>query len=181
MFADGPSNTTIKPSFSNSRAFVGDHVNIKCTSDGNPHPNYTWKFNSTEIVNDAKYNFSANKSRLFFTITNITDSGYYQCMTSINFKEKSFFSSSNITLTVEKKENEVDSSFIQPCSVNTCLLIENCIMKNGRENCYINIWSVIAFFFIALTFILCTMTISLVFSRKKQQRKNNYNKGLNIG
>lgn len=132
-------------------------------------------------MKDAKYNFSANKSRLSFTITNITDSGYYQCVASVYFNENWFNSSSNITITVKEKDNEVDLSFIQPCSVNTCLLIENCLIKNGRENCSINIWSVIAFLFIALTFILCSMTISLVLSRNKQQKKDNLKKGFNIG
>lgn len=153
---------------------------MECTSDGNPNPNYTWKLNFSEIVSDAKYTFSANESLLCFTVTNTSDSGYYQCLASndINGQNSSF----NVTLTVQEKNKVTDQSYIeQPCSENSCLLIENCIMKNGSENCSINIWSVISFLFIALTFILCTMTISLVLSRKKQQRKDTYNKGLNIG
>lgn len=132
-------------------------------------------------MSDAKYTFSADKSGLSFTITNITDGGYYQCVASVYFNKKWLNSSSNITLTVKEKDIEVDSSFIQPCSVNSCLLIENCMMKNGSENCSINIWSVIAFLFIALTFILCSMTVSLVLSRNKQQKKDNLKKGFNIG
>lgn len=158
-------------------------MKFECVSDGNPNPNYTWKLNFSEIVSDSKYTFSANKSLLYFTITNTSDSGYYQCVASSNYIEGQWFnSSSNVTITVQEKNKVTDQSYIeQPCSENPCLLIENCIMKNGSENCSINIWSVIAFLFIALTFILCTMTISLVLSRKKQQRKDSYNKGLNIG
>lgn len=180
-FTDAPSNTTIKASFYNSRVFIGDHVIMECISNGNPNPNYSWTFNFTDVVSDAKYNFSADKSELSFTTTNITDSGYYQCMASNSIKGTLFNSSSNVSLIVREKNSGADSFFNeQLCSENSCLIIENCAFKNGRVNCSVNIWSVIAFLFIALTFILCTMTISLVLSRNKQQKKDNLKKGFNI-
>lgn len=155
---------------------------MECISDGNPNPNYTWKFNFTDVVSDEKYTFSANKSGLSFTITNITDSGYYQCVASINISGLWFNSSSNVTLLVQEKNNGADQPYFeQLCSENSCLIIENCEVKRGRVNCSVNIWSVIAFLFIALTLILCTMTISLVLSRNKQLKKENLKKGFNIG
>lgn len=178
----GPSLTRIETSFSKSRCFVGDHVNMECFSDGNPYPNYTWRFNLTKVVSDAKYTLSVNKSVLSFTITNITDSGHYQCVASSNINGHLFNSSSNVTLVVQEKDYEADLSFIeQPCSENSCLIIEKCAFKDGRVNCSLNIWSVISFPFIALTFVLCTITISLVLSRKKQQKKDNIKKCFNLG
>lgn len=155
---------------------------MKCSADGNPSPKYTWKFNFTDAVSTAKFNFSANKSGLSFTITNITDGGFYQCVASIFFKGKWLNSSSNVNLTVEEKRNDGDPSFIdQPCSENPCLFIESCIITNESENCSINIWSVVALLFIALTLIFCMLNISLILSRNKQQKRDNINKGFQIG
>lgn len=181
FFTDSPSFTRIQASFSSSPVFIGEHVNMECNSDGNPNPNYTWKFNFTDVLSDAKYTFSNDKSELSFTITNITESGYYQCVASSKINGKLFNSSSNITLTVQETHHgNYPSNIEQPCSENSCLLIENCVVKNGKVNCSVNIWSVIAFLFIGLTFILCTLTITLVLSRNKQLKKDNLKKGFNI-
>lgn len=147
---------------------------MKCISDGNPHPNYTWKFNLTEIMNDAKYTFSANKSGLSFTITNITDSGNYQCVASNNFKGKSFFSSSNVTLSVQWKSNGANP--VEPektCTENSCSTFQNCVLKNGRAFCSINIWIVIAIVFIGVTLICATTTLILL--TKAQRKKSSPN------
>lgn len=149
---------------------------MKCISDGNPQPNYTWKFNLTEIMNDAKYNFSANKSRLSFTITSITESGYYQCVVSNNFKGKSFFSSSNVTLTVEGKSNGANPVELKiTCIENSCSTFQNCVLKNGRAFCSINIWIVIAIVFIGVTLICGTTTLILLTKAQRKKTSPNTN------
>lgn len=106
MFTDGTTNATIEALdliFS-----IDDVVNIKCLSDGNPSPNYSWKFNQTEIGSNDKFTISADKTELSFTVTNITDSGYYKCVASNNVNGKLFNSSSNVTLTVQEIIKEED-------------------------------------------------------------------------
>lgn len=182
LFTDGPSITKIKPSLSLSGLLVGDLVEFECISDGNPNPNYTWIFNFTDIVSDGKYNFSADKSELSFTITNITDSGNYHCVASNYFNGKSFNSSSNVTsLSVqERRHEEIKFEFEQSCLGSTCSLIQSCIPRNGSAYCSLNIWSVITFVFITLTLIFGTACISLTLSRRRQ-KKNTYKSGSNIG
>lgn len=180
FFTDGPSHTIIEPSFSNSRAFVGDHFNIKCLSNGNPHPKYTWTFNLTEIVSDVKYTFFANKSGLSFTITNTTDSGNYQCVASNYIKGQWFFSYSNVTLTVQEKRNGAYP--VEPektCIANSCSTVRNCVVKNGRAFCSVNIWIVIAIVFIIITLILCTTTILL--SRIQRLKTVNNSEEIDMG
>lgn len=178
---DGPSTTRIKSFFQLSDLYIGDPVKFKCISDGNPNPTYTWIFNFTDIESNGKYIFSANKSELSFNITNITDSGYYQCVASNYFKGKTFNSSSNVTLTFkEKRHEDIVFEFIQNCLDNPCSLIHNCISRNGSAYCSLNIWSVITFVFITLTLIFGTACISLTLSRRRQT-KIMYKNGRNIG
>lgn len=157
-------------------------MKFKCISEGNPDPNYTWTFNFTDIVSDGKYNFSAYKSELSFTITNFTDSGNYQCVASNDFNRKTFNSSSNIiSLSVQEKHHEdIGYDFVQNCPENPCLLIESCLPRNGSAYCSLNIWSVITFVFITLTLIFGTACISLSVSRRKP-KKSVYKNGGNIG
>lgn len=181
LFTDGPSTARIKPVDSLSDLHVGDFVKFQCISDGYPNPNYTWMFNITEVVGDGKYTFSANKSELSFNITNITDSGYYQCVASNYFNGKTFNSSSNITLSVqEKRHEEIELEFVQSCPENPCSLIQNCIPRYGSAYCSLNIWSVITVVFIPLTLIFGTACTSLTLSRRKR-KKNTYKNGRNFG
>lgn len=178
---DGPSTIRIKTLYNISSLYIGDRVVLECISDGNPNPNYTWIFNLTCIMSDEKYKLSANKSQLSFTTTNITDSGYYQCVASNYFNGKWFNSSSNVTLSVqEMRHEEVELEFVQSCPKSPCSLIQSCIPRNGSAYCSLNIWSVISFAFITLTLILCTACIGLTLSRRKP-KKNAYENGGNIG
>lgn len=156
-------------------------MKFECISEGNPNPNYTWMFNFTEVVNDGKYIFSTNKSELSFTITNITDSGFYQCVATNYFNGKTFNSSNVTSLSVqEKKREDIVNTFAQKCPENQCSLIQSCIPRNGSAYCSLNIWSVIAFVFITLTLIFGTTCISLTLSRRRQ-KKNTFKNGSNIG
>eukprot|EP00105_Crassostrea_gigas_P026094 XP_011446899.1 PREDICTED: leucine-rich repeats and immunoglobulin-like domains protein 1 isoform X3 [Crassostrea gigas] len=178
----GPSTTRIIPVDNLSGLHVGNLVKFECISDGNPNPNYTWIFNFTEVVSDGKYIFSANKSELSFITTNITDSGYYQCVATNYFNGKTFNSSSNVTsLSVQEKRGEdIVNTFVQNCQENPCSLIQSCISRNGSAYCSLNIWSVIAFVFITLTLIFGTTCISLTLSRRRL-KKNTFKDGSNIG
>lgn len=182
LFIDGPSTTRIESNFTLTDLQVGDLVKLECISDGNPNPDYTWIFNFTDIVSNEKYNFSANKSELSFTITNITDSGYYQCVASNYFSGKTFNSSSNVTsLSVQEKRHEdIVYEFVHNCPENPCSLIQSCVPRNGSAYCSLNIWSVITFVFITLTLIFGTACISLTLSRRRQT-KIMYKNGRNIG
>lgn len=171
LFIDSTTNATIKASgliFS-----IDDIVNLKCISDGNPNPNYTWTFNGTEIRRNAKYNISDDWTELSFTVTNITDNGFYQCVASNNINGRWFNSSSNVTVTVqESKEEEIAMEMERTCLEKSCFFLQSCISRNGSAICFVNIWAVVAIVFIILTLIFGTTCVSLIFSRKKVQRKN---------
>lgn len=170
IFLDSSSITTIEASFSNSRVFIGDHVEMKCTADGNPNPNYTWKFNLTDIVSSVKYNFSVNNSTLSFTVTDITDSGYYQCVASNYFKGTLFNSSFIVTLTAQEI-NEEKYSVELGKTCNPCSSTESCVIENGRAICSLNIWIVIAIVFLIITFLLGMTTLRFIWLRKTQRLK----------
>lgn len=171
-FTDGPINTRIVASFSSSRVFIGDHVKMECISDGNPDPNYTWKYNLTDLMSNGKYTFSADKSELSFTITNITDSGNYQCMASINLKGQLFNSYSSLTLTVQEKNiGAYPLELENTCYENSCSTVQNCVVKNGHAFCSVNIWIVIAIVFIIITLILCATTLSFILLSRTQRLK----------
>lgn len=170
---DAPFNTRIDTS--RKKYYVGENADLKCISDGNPSPNYKWMFNLTEIVNSSKYSISGDKSRLFFTL-NITDNGYYQCVSSNEFRGEVFNSSSNVTLEVKEKNVDPSSSNIKStCSRTSCSFIQSCTLRNGSSICSLNIWSVIAFVFIALTIISGAACVSLILSRKPRKKINQTN------
>lgn len=175
---DSPSKSRIQASFSNSRVFIGDNVNIECVSDGNPNPYYTWKFNSTDLMSSDKYTFSVNNSALSFTVTDITDSGYYQCVASNYFKGKLFNSLSNVTITVQER-NKLEHllKMDKTCNGSPCSSVQNCVIKDRRAVCLVNIWIVIAIIFIIITFIFGMTTLSFILLRRTQQLKtiNNTN------
>lgn len=179
LFIDSTTNATIKASdliFS-----IDDIVYLKCVSDGNPNPNYTWKFNGTEIRRNAKYNISDDWTKLSFTVTNITDNGFYQCVASNNISGQWFNSSSNVTVTVqESKEEENAMKIKRTCLEKSCFFLQSCISRNGTAICSVNIWAVVSIVFITLTLIFGTTCVSLLFSRKTVQRKNIFKNGLDI-
>lgn len=173
MSTDAPSNTKIDASRTNF--IVGDIAELTCVSDGNPSPNYTWIFNFTEAETGTKYNLSGNNSKLSFT-ANLADNGYYQCVSSNSFKGQTFSSSSYVVLTIQEYSEEKYPLNMEPtCSKKSCSLIQTCVLRNGRAHCSLNIWSVIAFIFIALTVISGVACVSLILSRKPQQKINQTN------
>lgn len=173
MSTVAPSNTTIYPSRTNF--FVGNIAILKCVSDGNPSPNYTWIFNLTEVVTSTKYNLSGNNSKLSFT-TNLADNGYYQCVSSNYFGGQKFTSSSNVMLTVQQKNVDESLSDIKStCSRTSCSFIQSCALRNGSSHCSLNIWSVVSFVFIALTVISGAACVSLILSRKPRKKINQTN------
>lgn len=169
-FLDSSINTTIEASFSNSRVFIGDHVEMKCTADGNPNPYYTWIFNLTDIMSSVQYTFSVNNSTLSFTVTDITDSGSYQCVASNYIKGKLFNSSSIVTLTAQCINEEKYLVELEK-TCNPCSSTESCVVKNGRAFCSVNIWIVIAIVFIVITFLLGMTTLRFIWLRRTQGLK----------
>lgn len=168
---DGPSNTRINSFDLNAQLFIKDSVILECISDGNPNPIYAWKFNRSSIGNNSKFNISADKSKLSFTVTNISDSGLYQCVAYNYIKGNMFNSSSNVTIAVqERHEEEYAIEIEKTCLENPCLFIQNCIMRNGSAFCSMNIWAVVAIVFISLALILGTTTMSLIFARRTQTK-----------
>lgn len=143
---------------------------MKCTADGNPNPNYTWKFNLTDIMSSVKYTFSVNNSTLSFTVTDITDSGYYQCVASNYFIGTLFNSSSIVILTVQEI-NEEKYSVELGKTCNPCSSTESCVIENGRVICSLNIWIVIAIVFIIITFLLGMTTLIFIWLRRTQRLK----------
>lgn len=132
--------------------------------------------NLTEIVNSSKYSISGdNNNKLSFT-TDLADSGCYTCVSSNNVKGKRFNSSTYIMLNVKEKHVDEHLSDIKSiCSRTSCSLIQSCILRNGSAFCSLNIWSVIAFIFIALTAISGAACVSLLLSRKTRQMINQTN------
>lgn len=170
LLTDGTTNATIEALDLNF--FIDDIVNLKCISDGNPKANYIWKFNHTEIGRNAKYNISVDKTELSFTVTNITDSGYFQCVASNYIEGKWFISSSNVKLTVqESNKGELPLKLQKSCNENPCSSVQNCVVKDGRAVCSVNIWIVIAIVFIIITLILFTTTLSLILLRRAKRLK----------
>lgn len=173
LSTDAPFNTRIEPSRTNY--YVGENADLKCNSDGNPSPKYTWMFNFTEIENSSKYSISGDTSKLYFTL-HITDNGNYQCVSSNEIGGHVFNSSSNVTLEVKEKNVDPSSSDIKStCSRTSCLFIQSCTLRNGSSICSLNIWSVIAFVFIALTIISGAACVSLILSRKPRTKNNQTN------
>lgn len=170
IFLDSSSNTKIEASFSNSRVFIGDHIVMKCTADGNPNPIYTWKFNLTDIMSSVKYTLSVNNSTLSFTVTDITDRGYYQCVASNYFKGTLFNSSSIVTLTAQEINEEKYSVELEN-TCNPCSLTESCVIENGRAICSVNIWIVIAIVFIIITVLFGMTTLRFIWLRRSQRLK----------
>lgn len=170
IFLDSSSNTTIEASFSNSRVFIGDHVEMKCTADGNPNPYYTWKFNLTDIMSSVKYTFSVNNSTLSFTVTDITDSGHYQCVASNCINGKLLNSSSIVTLTTQGINEEKYSAELEKTCI-PCSSTQSCVIENGRAFCSVNIWIVIAIVFIILTILLGMTTLRFIWLRRTQRLK----------
>lgn len=169
LSTDAPFNTRIVTSRTNY--YVGENADLKCISDGNPSPNYTWMFNLSEIVNSSKYSISGDKSKLSFTL-HITDNGYYQCVSSNDFGGNVI----NVMLTVQEKNVDPSSSDMKStCSRTSCLFIQSCTLRNGSSICSLNIWSVIAFVFIALTIISGAACVSLILSRKPREKINQTN------
>lgn len=183
FFTDGPSATRIIPVDNLSGLLVGELVKFECISDGNPNPNYTWIFNFTKVVSDAKYIFSANKSELSFITTNITDSGYYQCVASNYFNGKTFSSSSNVTLSVQEKIREdIELEFEQSCLESQCSPVQNCVVKTGSAYCLLNAWVVIAIVFIVITVILGTTTLGFIlFGRNQRIKRENNTENVDMG
>lgn len=173
LSTDAPFNTRINTSRTNY--YVGDNADLNCISDGNPSPNYTWMFNLTEIVNSSKYSISGDTSKLYFTL-HITDNGNYQCVSSNELRGEVFNSSSSVTLEVKEKNVDPSSSNIKSsCSRTSCLFIQSCTLSNGSSICSLNIWSVIAFVFIALSIISGAACVSLILSRKPRKKSNQTN------
>lgn len=169
MSTDAPFNTTIETSRTNY--YVGENADLKCISDGNPSPNYKWMFNFTEIINSSKYSISDDKSKLLFTL-HITDNGNYQCVSSNEFGGNVI----NVMLTVQEKNVDPSSSDMKStCSRTSCLFIQSCTLRNGSSICSLNIWSVIAFVFIALTIISGAACVSLILSRNPRKKINQTN------
>lgn len=173
LSTDAPFNTRINTSRRNY--YVGENAHLECISDGNPSPNYRWMFNLSEIVNSSKYSISGDKSKISFTL-HITDNGYYQCVASNILRDQVFNSSYNVTLTVQEKNVDPSSSDIKStCSRTSCLFIQSCTLRYGGAICSLNIWSVIALVFIALTVISGAASVSLIISRKPQKKINQTN------
>uniref|UniRef100_A0A8W8NL16 Ig-like domain-containing protein n=2 Tax=Magallana gigas TaxID=29159 RepID=A0A8W8NL16_MAGGI len=178
----GPSNTRVNSFDLNAPLFIKDSVILECISDGNPNPIYAWKFNHSSIGNNSKFNISADKSKLSFTVTNISDSGLYQCVAYNYIKGNMFNSSSNVTITVQERHEEDNAMEIEKtCLENPCLFIQNCIMRNGSAFCSINIWAVVAIAFIFLTLILGTITLMLIISKANHIKRINRKKRMDIG
>lgn len=175
LSTDATSNTTIRAPSTN--LFAGDIAELDCVSDGNPSPNYTWIFNFTEVLTGSKYSLTGNNSKLSFT-TNLTDNGYYQCVSSNFIKGQMFNSSSYVVLTIQENSEEKNPLNMElTCSKKSCSLIQSCVSRNGRAHCSLNIWSIIAFVFIALTVISGAACVSLILSRKPR-RKNDQTNGI---
>lgn len=143
---------------------------MKCTADGNPNPYYSWKVNLTDIMSSVKYTFSVNKSTLSFTVTDITDSGHYQCVASNYINGKLFNSSSIVTLTIQGiNEEKYPAELEKTCS--PCSSTHGCVIENGRAFCSVNIWIVIAIVFIIITFLLGMTTLIFIWLRRTQRLK----------
>lgn len=132
--------------------------------------------NLTEIVNSSKYSISGyNNNKLSFT-TDIADSGCYTCVSSNYFKGKLFNSSTYIMLNVEEKNlDDHLSDMKSSCSKPSCSFIQSCVLRNGSALCSLNIWSIIAFLFIALTAISGAACVRLILSRNTRQNSNQTN------
>lgn len=119
-----------------------------------------------------QFTISADKTELSFTVTNITDSGYYQCVALNDVNGKLFNSSLNVTLKVQeiiKEEDLLEKE--KTCNENICSSVQNCVVKDGRTFCLVNIWIVIAIVFIIITLILFTATLTLILLRRAKRLK----------
>ena len=165
LHLDGPSNVSITASHPHSNFVVGNTIRLTCASDGNPTPNFTWNFNSTDIVNGKSYKLTDRNKTLEYRLKSIYDSGYYQCLASNSINGKNREMNASVFLTVNKvKIFQLKTA--KSCSEIACSFFEECFGKDGAAICLINIWKVTAFLFIAVSFILGTITTHLCFSMR---------------
>lgn len=146
---------------------------LTCSSDGNPKPNVTWRFNSIDVVNSTKY--TLHGTLLSFDIDDNDDNANYTCIASYDFNNKLKIMSSSIMLKVKEQDYGHLSNSANACSEGPCTLIEICSQRedSGKVKCSLDVWKLISFVFIALTLILGTITTGLFFSARLSKSKVN--------
>ena len=163
LHLDGPSSVSITASHPHNNLVVGNTIRLTCASDGNPTPNFTWNFNSTDIVNGKSYKLTDRNKTLEYRLKSLYDSGYYLCLASNSINGKKMEMNASVLLTVnEVKIFQLKTA--KSCSEIACSFFEECFEKDGAAICSMNIWKVTAFLFIAVSLILVIITTHLCFS-----------------
>lgn len=142
-------------------------------SDGNPKPNITWRFNSTDVGNSNKY--TLYDTVLSFVIDNNDGNANYTCIASYDFNKNPKIVSFSIMLKNEKEDYGHLLNSANSCSEDPCTLIEICSQReeSGKARCSLDVWKLISFVFIALTLILGAITTGLFFSTRLSKRTVN--------
>ena len=58
----------------------GENVTLHCNSTGYPFPTLSWTKDGSDISNNSRISFSAEKKQLAITKTSRVDSGAYRCV-----------------------------------------------------------------------------------------------------
>ncbi|XP_062610517.1 uncharacterized protein LOC134272285 [Saccostrea cucullata] len=149
--------------------FIGESLNLTCSSDGNPVPRFEWKFNSSDILIDDRHTLTRDNRTLRLMNVNLDNNGIYICVASNLIDGEITKVSSHLTLNVRQREPVPTHLF--SCAESPCGITESCTESNGRPACTINIWSPICFLFVFLTIVFVVSTAILIIKQKKKIKK----------
>ncbi|XP_062577961.1 uncharacterized protein LOC134239847 [Saccostrea cucullata] len=167
----GPSNITIHSSSPDLDLYVGENLNLTCSSDGNPAPHFKWKFNSSDILNNKRFILTRDNKTLHFLNLNLDNNGIYFCVVSNLIDGEIKKVSSHLTLKVRQREGV--RTHLLSCAENPCGITESCTESSGRSVCTVNIWSLISFLFVCLTMVFAVSTAILTIKQKRDLGSGN--------
>lgn len=156
---DGPDKLVITLTPFKYFYFVGDHLTIKCITDSNPPPVFTWKFHPHNKSLETVIKTSSDVSKLVFDTLQTTDSGTYSC-TATNAAR---LNSANVTSTVSLYVNHSEIGY-QGC--NQCGYLKVCQQYDGKTVCVTNKWVPIAIVFILISVSFAAASIVLIKNKR---------------
>lgn len=156
---DGPDKPVITLTPFKYFYFVGDHLTIKCITDSNPPPVFTWKFHPHNKSLETVIKTSSDVSKLVFYTLQTTDSGTYSC-TATNAAR---LNSANVTSSVSLY---VSHSEISNQGCNQCGYLKVCQQYDGKTVCVTNKWVPIAIVFILISVSFAAASIVLIKNKR---------------
>lgn len=142
--------------------YVGDPLTIKCSTDSNPPPVFTWSFRPYNKLEDTHMERFKNKTKLVFNSVQTKDAGTYTC-TVINTARPNYPNMTSFVSIHVNNSNRIKSVCDQ------CGYFKTCQQSNENTVCVVNIWMPIAVVCILLSAAFAVSSIVMIRQRKKTQ------------